>query len=66
MDEDVLASGVCQCLRHVASITDVDGKKRLITVPPLLANAKPLRSAVLVCVDDVRNWKVVARVFPWL
>ena len=51
----------CVCLWHVALITDVDGNIGLIAVSPRLANAKPLRSSLLVSVDDVRYWKVVAQ-----
>ena len=52
------------CLRHVALTTGVYGEIRLIAVSSRLANAKPLSSSVLVCVDDVREWTVVARGFP--
>ena len=56
----------CVCLRHVALITDVDGKIRLIAISSRLANAKQLSSSVFVGVEDARNWAVVAGVFPWL
>ena len=52
------------CLRHVALTTGVYGEIRLISVSSRLANAKPLSSSLLVCVDDVRDWTVVARGFP--
>ena len=52
------------CLRHVALTTGVDGEIRLIVVSSRLANAKPLSSSVLVFVDDVRDWTVVARGIP--
>ena len=54
------------CLRHVALTTDVDGEIRLIALSSRLANAKPLSSSVLVCVDDIRAWTVVAQGFPWI
>ena len=53
-------------LRHVALTTGVVGEIRLIAVSSRLANAKPLSFSVLVCVDEVRDWTVVARGFPWL
>ena len=51
------------CLRHFAVTAGVDDEIRLIAVSSRLANAKPLFSSVLVCVDDVRDWTVVARGF---
>ena len=52
------------CLRGVALSNDVDGGIILIAVSSRFANAKPLLSSVLVCVDDVRDWTVVTRGFP--
>ena len=43
------------CLRHVALTTGVYGEIRLIDVSSRLANAKPLSSSALVCVDDDRD-----------
>ena len=54
------------CLRHVALTTGAGGEIRLIAVSSRLANAKPLSSSVLVCVDDDRDRTVVTRGFPWL
>ena len=51
-------------LRHVALTTGVFGEIRLHAVSSRLANAKSLYLSVLVCVDDVRDWTVVARGFP--
>ena len=65
MDEDVLVSGVlCVLKARCLLSTDVDGEIRLIAVSSWLANAKPLLSSALVCVDDVRDWTVAARGFP--
>ena len=52
---------LCGWLRHVALTTGVFGEIRLSAVSYRLANSKPLSLSVLVCVDDVRDWTVVAR-----
>ena len=57
---------LCVRLRHVALITNVDGKIRLSAVSSRLANAKPLLSSVLVSVDVGRVRRLWPGGFLWL
>ena len=57
---------LCECLRHFALSTDVDGEIRLYAESPRLANVEPLLSSVLVFVEDGRIGWLWPGVFPSL